>query len=289
METLAPVSLGIESMRRVEREGGCIVWGGSISLSPADDILISVERPLDVDSPAQLVASVLSKKGAAGATDVVIDMPVGPTAKVRTRDEAAELSALLAKVGDAIGLHVRTVITDGLQPVGRGMGPALEARDVVSVLRVEAAAPQDLRERAVLLAGHLLELGGQAAAGHGAALAEATLDSGAAWRKFQAICEAQGGLREPPVSSHRHVVLAQRAGRVSDIHNRRIARVAKLAGAPRSPAAGIELHVRLGTKVDAASPLFTIHAENPGELEYALDYAAARQSIITVDDTGSST
>ena len=286
METLAPVALDVRAMRRVvEREGGCIVWGGSISLSPADDILISVERPLDIDNPAQLVASVLSKKGAAGATDVVIDMPVGPTAKVRTREAAAELSTLLAEVGRSIGLRVRTVITDGLQPVGRGMGPALEARDVVSVLRVEPAAPQDLRERAVLLAGHLLELGGKAAAGKGRALAETTLDSGAAWRKFQAICEAQGGMREPPLSSHRHVVVARRTGRIASIDNRRIARVAKLAGAPRSPAAGVELHVQLGTRVDTRSPLFTVHAENLGELEYALEYAATRHSVITVEDS----
>src|SRR5688572_25136650 len=99
METLAPVDLDLATMRRVvEREGGCIVWGGAMHLSPADDILIRVERPLDLDSEGQMVASILSKKAAAGSTHVVIDMPVGETAKVRDTDAARLLSALLIEV-----------------------------------------------------------------------------------------------------------------------------------------------------------------------------------------------
>ena len=85
METMAPVDLDIASMRRVVgREGGCIAWGGAMRLSPADDVLIRVERVLDLDSEGQLVASVLSKKIAAGSDRIVLDMPVGPTAKVRS-------------------------------------------------------------------------------------------------------------------------------------------------------------------------------------------------------------
>ncbi|HBO9600113.1 TPA: thymidine phosphorylase, partial [Pseudomonas aeruginosa] len=96
MEVLAPVNLDVRSMRRVvERTGGCIVWGGSVRLSPADDILIRVERPLDLDSEGQLVASVLSKKAAAGSTHVLIDLPVGATAKVRSAQAAAALGRRL--------------------------------------------------------------------------------------------------------------------------------------------------------------------------------------------------
>ena len=92
MEVLAPVNLSLEAMRRVvDREGGCIVWGGAVHLSPADDILIAIERQLDLDSEGQLIASVLSKKAAAGSTHVLIDMPVGPTAKVRSMNLAGQL------------------------------------------------------------------------------------------------------------------------------------------------------------------------------------------------------
>ena len=104
METLAPVALSIAYMQRVvEQEGGCIAWGGAMSLSPADDILIRIERAIDLDSEGQLVASVLSKKAAAGATHVVIDLPVGPTAKVRSETDARRLAALLCDTGEAIG------------------------------------------------------------------------------------------------------------------------------------------------------------------------------------------
>jgi len=285
METLAPVNLAITDIRRVvEQEGGCIVWGGAVSLSPADDILIRVERPMDLDSEGQLVASVLSKKIAAGSTHVVIDIPVGPTAKVRRIEGAHTLGGLLTAVGAALGLKVHTMITDGSQPVGRGIGPALEAWDVLAVLRNERGAPADLRQRALDLAAAILELGQKAASGEGMGMARAALDSGAAWNKFSAICAAQGGLREPPRAAYHHVVGAPFAGRVIAIDNRRLARIAKLAGAPQAPAAGVLFHAPLGSRVELGQPLYTIHAQSPGELAYARSYAMSQQDVITLQN-----
>ena len=283
METVAPVELDLAGMRRVvEQEGGCIVWGGAVQLSPADDVLIQVERPLDFDSDGQLVASVLSKKAAAGATHIVLDLPVGPTAKVRSREAADRLGDRLTRVGSALGLKTRIVLTDGMQPVGRGIGPALEARDVLSVLQGEAEAPRDLRARALQLAGELIELAGKAEVGQGGKMASGVLASGAAWRKFQAICAAQGGLRQPPVAQHTRPVLATRAGRIAAIDNRRLAKAAKLAGAPKAPAAGVDLHVRIGDLIASRQPLFTVHAQSRGELEYALHYVAGQLAIVSV-------
>lgn len=284
MEMIAPVKLDLPAMRRVvEREGGCVVWGGAMGISPADDILIHVERPLDFDSDGQLTASVLSKKIAAGSTHALIDIPVGSTAKVRSAATARALAKRLMEVGLSLGLTLKIVETDGTQPVGRGIGPALEARDVLSVLRGEPDAPDDLRRRALTLAGHILELGGKARADQGEIEATGLLDSGRAWQKFQAICEAQGGMRKPTQSTHRHVVAAGRRGRVAWVDNRRLSRIAKLAGAPRAPAAGVDLHQRLGDQIDKGDPLFTVHAESPGELTYALSYAAAHEDAILVE------
>jgi thymidine phosphorylase len=285
METVAPVSLDVPAMRRVvEGEGGCIVWGGAVRLSPADDIIIRVERPLDIDSEGQLVASVLSKKLAAGATHVVIDMPVGPTAKVRSNEAARSLGGRLVETASAVGLQLGVMEGDGSEPVGRGIGPALEAHDVLAVLRGDAGAPADLRDRAVQLAARVIELGEGLQPGAALPIARALLDDGAAWRKFQSICDAQGGMREAPRAELTHEIVAPRAGRVREIDNRRLARVAKLAGAPRAKAAGLVLQARLGATLRAGQPLYAIHAESPGELAYARAYAEQHPMLIALDE-----
>lgn len=281
MEVLAPVDLDLPALRRVvEQEGGCIAWGGAMQLSPADDMMIRVERPLDFDSEGQLVASVLSKKVAAGSSHVVVDVPVGPSVKVRTPEAARRLCERFIAVGGALGLRVRPVVTDGRQPVGRGIGPALEARDALAVLRGERAAPADLRERALALAAELLALSGRFAPDAAAARARAVLDDGSAWRKFEAIGRAQGGLRELPVARFHRDVPAPAGGVVRAFDNRRLARLAKLAGAPRAPAAGLDLKVRLGEAVAAGQPLFTLHGDSAGEMAYALDYLADHPGIV---------
>jgi thymidine phosphorylase len=231
-----------------------------------------------------MIASVLSKKIAAGSTHLVLDVPVGATAKVRNKKSADVLSAGLSNVAAAFGIQTRVIVGDGRQPIGRGIGPALEAHDVLAVLQGATDAPQDLKARAVALAGALIELGGAAPQGQGEILAEQTLADGRAWAKFQRICEAQGGMRKPPSSRHRHPLLAERTGRICEIDNRKIARLAKLAGAPEAKAAGIELHVKLGSTVSAGEPLCTLHAEAPGELAYALQYAAANPGIMRIEE-----
>jgi thymidine phosphorylase len=284
MEVLAPVDLSLERMRAVvEQEGACIAWGGAVHLSPADDILVRVERALDLDSEGQMVASVLSKKAAAGSTHVVLDLPVGPTAKVRSVAAAHRLQRLLEQTAHAIGLKVHTLISDGRQPVGRGIGPALEARDVLAVLRNEPGAPADLREHSLDIATAVVE---QAELGRGEearALASAMLTEGHAWTKMQAICDAQGGMREIPRAAQTREVSAPHAGRVNAIDNRLLSRVAKLAGAPSAAAAGLELLVRLDDTVARGQPLFRVHAESIGDLDYALEFAERHQGIVQLE------
>jgi thymidine phosphorylase len=284
METLAPVDLPTDKMRQVvEREGACIVWGGAMHLSPADDILVRVERALDVDSEGQMVASVLSKKAAAGATHVVLDLPVGPTAKVRSEHAARDLQHILERTAHAIGLKVRTLITDGHQPVGRGVGPALEARDVLAVLHNEPDAPKDLRERSLDIAAALLELADVAQGEEARGLVVSVLDDGRALAKLEAICEAQGGMRKLPVAAHTHEFSAPHAGDITAIDNRLLSRAAKLAGAPHARAAGLELQVRLDEHVSRGQPLFRLHAETPGELEYALEFVGRHPGIVQLE------
>ena len=138
--------------------------------------------------------------------------------------------------------------------------------------------------RSLTLAGELLELTARAAPGAGHALATRTLDSGAAWDRFRAICEAQGGLKVPPVAPLTRAITAATGGRIAEINNRRIAQIAKLAGAPAAPAAGVALAVRVGDTVAVGDTLYTVHAETPGELAYALDFIARENQVIRIGD-----
>lgn len=283
METLAPVDLSISDIRRVvEAEGGCLAWGGAVQLSPADDILIRIERALDLDAEGQLIASVLSKKIAAGATHLVLDLPVGPTAKVRSQAAVIALAHHLTIVADGFGLKTKCVFSDGRQPVGRGIGPALEAMDVLAVLQNKPNAPEDLTQRAIALAGAALELAEKAEAGDGTQMAILELSSGRAWSKFQAICEAQGGMRTPPRAQKYAAISALEPGTLEAVDNRKLSRLAKLAGAPERASAGLVLHKRIGDRVDRGEPIATVHAEAGGELDYALNYAAANGEMFKI-------
>lgn len=281
METMTEVSLTLEQMKQVVKDqGACLAWGGSVRLSPSDDILIQVERALDIDSEGQLIASVLSKKIAAGATHVLIDIPVGPTAKVRSKEAADKLANSFRVVAEKLGLIIKILYTDGSQPVGNGIGPALEARDVLAVLQNDDRAPQDLKQRAVSMAGAMLEMAAVVNDGKGQKKALAVLEGGLAWEKFCAICEAQGAVKQPTEAPYLFKMIAESTGTVRQIDNRRLAQVAKLAGAPLDPAAGLEIHIKLGQKVQPHTPLLTIHAESSGELNYAVEYLENHPEII---------
>lgn len=275
MEVLANVELGFERMVEIVRATrACLAWGGTADLSPADDILISVERPLSIDSPGQMVASILSKKIAAGSTHLVLDIPVGPSAKVRSMVEAQRLKKLFEYVAGHLRLQIDVVLSDGRQPIGRGIGPVLEALDVMQVLQCDPAAPQDLRQKALRLAGRMIEFDPDVRGGEGDAIARDILDSGRALAQMNAIIDAQGRRVEAPgVGALSFEVLAPHEGHIIAIDNLRIARVARLAGAPQVAGAGLLLLKRLGEPVKAGEPLYRIHAQFEADLQFARELA----------------
>ncbi len=274
MEVLANVELPFDKLSEIVRDHrGCLAWGGTADLSPADDVLISVERPLSIDSPAQMVASILSKKIAAGSTHLVLDIPIGPTAKVRSMPEAQRLRRLFEYVASRMQLSLDVVITDGRQPVGFGIGPVLEARDVMRVLENDPRAPIDLRQKALRLAGRLIECNPDVRGGDGFAIARDILDSGRALARMNAIIEAQGSRgfdhNHPQLGSLTFEVLADTAGVVTGIDNLQIARVARLAGAPNVKGAGVDLLRKLGDGVVTGDALYRVHAEFQTDLSFA--------------------
>lgn len=271
MEVLAHVELSPRELHDIVRKHhACLAWGGTAHLAPADDILIAVERPLGIDSHGQMIASILSKKLAAGSTHLLIDIPVGPSAKVRHMQEALQLRKLFEYTGDRLGIHLEVIITDGSQPVGRGIGPVLEARDVMQVLNNDPEAPADLRQKALRLAGRLLEFDPDVRGGYGYNIARDILDSGRALIKMEAIIEAQGKQKEDYQVGKLHFdVCANSAGVVTSIDNYLLAKMARLAGAPIDKGAGVDLLKKLGDEVKKGEPLYRVYAEYSSDYHFA--------------------
>ncbi len=276
MALLAKVQLPPKQLLEIIRcQRGCLAWGGAARLAPVDDILISVERPLSLDSQGQMVASILAKKLAAGSTHLLIDIPMGPTAKVRRMGEALQLRKLFEFVGDRLGLHIEVVISNGRQPVGRGIGPVLELRDVMQVLNNDPEAPADLRQKSLWLAGRVLEFDPDVRGGQGYAIARDILDSGRALNKMHDIIEAQG--RNPEtieVGKLKHSIKAPSSGFITTIDNLQIARIARLAGAPMDKGAGVDLQKKLGDSIKKGGILYFIHADFPADFRFAQEAAA---------------
>lgn len=274
MEVLAEVELPVDRLEAIVREHrGCIAWGGTAKLSPADDVLISVERPLSIDSPGQMIASILSKKISAGSTHLVLDIPVGPSAKVRSMIDALRLRKMFEYVARSMNLTLDVVITDGRQPIGFGIGPVLEARDVMRVLENHPDAPNDLRQKALRLAGRMIEFDPDVRGGEGFAIARDILDSGRALAKMMDIIEAQGSHGFDPdlpeLGRLDFEVTASCDGFVTGINNLQIARIAGLAGAPKVQGAGVELVRKLGDPVRKGELLYRVHAGFAADLSFA--------------------
>ena len=284
METVAKVELTPDEVQRtVSKSNGCIAWNGRLNHSVVDDVMNSITRPLGVDSTKWAVASILSKKLAAGATHTIIDIPVGPCAKVQQAKEGRELSRLFEEVGAGIGMTVIARVTDGSHPIGRGIGPALEVRDVYKVLQNASDAPKDLREKALGFAASILEWDPNIPRGQGRKTANSILQSGQALSSLERIIDAQGRKEIPDSPGNLiYEVKAPHSGKISNIDSYRVSSIARRAGAPMDKSSGIDLSIKLGQEVKAGDNLYFIHSNVESEL-YIASASADRDSGIKID------
>ncbi len=267
MECIAPVEFEIEEIVRiVNKTNACLVWGGALDLAPADDIFIQIEFPLGIDP--MLFPSILSKKKSVGSEYVVIDIPTGRGAKIKTVEEAEDLAEDFIELGRRLKMKIKCVSTFGDQPLGRAVGPALEARE--ALLALQGNGPNDLIDKATTLAGTLFRMIGKG----NKELALKILKSGKAMKKFREIVKEQGGnanikVKDIPVGEKKLDIKANTSGKVLWIYNHRIATIAKEAGAPKYKGAGIYLYKKMGDVVKKGDRLFTIFAEKSSKLRAA--------------------
>lgn len=275
MEVLSPVSFTAEQIKQiVKKVGACIVWGGGLNLAPADDKILKVSYPLSLEPYSKMLISIMAKKVATGVSHLVIDMPVGPTTKIPNMKIAKDLEKKFKFLAKKFGIKIKVVIIKTEDPVGRGVGPALEARDVLRVLQQKDNYPTDLANKAIHLAGELLELTGKVKKGQGAHIAWQTLESGAAWKKMQEIIKAQGG--NPQVSPDdiviaacKKYVTAHKSGRINFTDNRAINIIARILGAPVDKLAGVYLNKEYGDRIKKGDRLFTLYARNKERIKLA--------------------
>ena len=277
METLAKVDLTPEEVRQaVKSAGACIAWNGRLNHSRLDDVMNAITRPMGIDSNRWSVASILSKKLSAGSTHVIVDLPWGPQAKLVSVQAAVTLGRLFKTVGDALGLVVLPQVTDGSAPIGRGIGPALEVRDVLCVLDNDLTAPHDLAAKALKFAGSILAWDpriGNEAAGRDRALQ--LLQSGAAREKFEQIIDAQGRRSTPILPAEQtYTVISPFSGHIGKIEISQVSAIARAAGAPQDPSAGIALIAQMADEILRGDPLFTIHAGVSTKLDIATSLAS---------------
>lgn len=286
MEVLARIEFTKEEIYKIVRKTkGCIVWGGSFNIAPADDAIIKVEEPLLFESYDKILVSIMAKKIAFGATHVVIDLPYGETVKVHRLKDARFLEDKFVRLAKKFHVKLRVLIHKTDEPVGRGIGPVLETREAVRVLQQKNNRPLDLEVRSLNLAGTLLDmcikdsrksLKTQVKKRYGNGIGWAThiLHSGAAFEKLREIIKAQEG--NPNLDSEKLKpgrfslqVTAEKNCHVQNINSQNVTIIARILGAPKQKHSGIYLNKKLGEAAQKGEALYTLYSENMYNLKEA--------------------
>lgn len=278
MEMLAPVTFSPEHITKIVNDvGGCIVWGGHLGIAPADDVIIKVEEPLAFESFDKIIISIMAKKIAVGTNHLILDIPLGQTMKVKYKKDATIIAKKFEDLGKRFGIHIIADINETIEPAGNGIGPFLEAQDVLYVLEQHKKRPLQLEERALRLAGKLLNecYKTQNIKKDGYEVAQELLHSGKALEKFKQIIKAQGGNEK--ISSHTLTskseileIRARSSGTIKAINNFNLNSIARILGAPKDTYAGMYLFKKTGDPVKANDPLITFHSSNQYKLKEAV-------------------
>lgn len=279
MEAIANVDLSQkELIKQVETIGGCIAWNGKLGIAPADDIIIRVEEPLSFESFDKVIISVMAKKIAAGASHLVIDLPVGKTAKIHHFSDAEKVADKFKHLASHFDIKVTFDINEMLEPAGRGIGPILEARDVLYILEQKPERPLRLEAKALRLAGKLLDLcykdSKKKPKSGGEDEAKKILETGRALKKFREIVAAQKGDKDITSKSlilgkFKKEILTLHSGKIKDIDNHNLNTIAKILGSPNDKKAGIYLLKKLDHSVFRKEPTMILYSEDKYRLKEA--------------------
>jgi pyrimidine-nucleoside phosphorylase len=274
------VNLTTDEFKKQLREIGIVLTGQSLDLAPADGKLYALRDVTGTVQSIPLIASsIMSKKIAAGAQAILLDVKVGLGAFMETLNEARDLSRLMMDIGKLAGRQVVTLLSDMNQPLGEAVGNALETIEAIDTLH--GAGPADFREHCLHVCSHMLVLGQRVKdLESGRRMAETAIVSGEAFEKFRVLVNAQGGdvsfVDNPqkfPKTKFVEVVKANRSGYISQVHARVIGEAAVRLGAGRARmgdpvdhAVGFVVHRKVGDYVERNQSLITIYADDEAKL-----------------------
>jgi putative thymidine phosphorylase len=279
MEILCHVSLTTEELKScVNKTNACLAWGGSLNLAPSDDKLIQVERLLNLDPEAQLLASIMSKKLSVGSKYVLIDIPYGKYAKV-SLSEAKKLGKKFHKLGKSFKLKIKVVLTPGNEPIGNGIGPFLEAQDVLKVLNQSSDRPLDLEEKSLFLASELLQLCNGFSKKKSDSLVSDCLISGKALKKFNQIISCQGKKPKLKPAQFKYALKSKSNKKIKEINNKELSHLARILGCPSEKTSGIFLHHHINSIIEKNEPILTLYSESKAKLSHAKKYLLENEII----------
>lgn len=276
MSVLAPVEFKSEEVKKFISEiGACIIWGGALDIAPADNVFIEVERPLHLDPWGLMIPSILAKKKAMGVKQLVLDIPVGEDTKFRTPEEGKKFAHIFKQIASNVGIETECALTLAHQPIGHNVGPALEAKEALTLLRDYSAGPNSLIEKSTSLAGMLFEMAGKTMRGEGQALAKDLLKSGKAYKAMQTIIEIQGGNpdilpEDIEIGRFKKDFYSAKAGFITEVDNSLINQISKTAGCPYSKKSGIIVEKKQGAKIEEGQKIFTIYSDSKNKLKRAM-------------------
>ncbi len=273
IEAIAKVEYSMKEVKKIIRKTrACMVWGGNLEMVPADSKIIRVEKSLKIDPMAQLIASIMSKKLAMGAKYIIIDIPYGSGAKL-SKKHALILKSKFENLGKHFKLNLKCVLTDGSQPIGCGVGPIQELKDVLAVLDPKQNGPSDLENKSIMLSAHLLEMTKKAKKGQGEKIAREILLSGKAFGKFKEIIEAQeGSFKKIKEAKFSKTFVAKKSGKIKEIKNKKISALARVTGCPLDKSAGLRLHAIKNEPVKKRQKLMTLYANSKTRLNEAIRF-----------------
>jgi len=274
-EVLAPVAFDTEALKKIiEKEKACIIWGGALETAPADNILIEIERPLHMDPVGLMIPSIITKKLSLGVKKLVLDIPVGPGTKFHTPEDGTKFAHLFKEISKRVGIQTECALTLAHQPIGHAVGPAIEAKEALTLLMDYSAGPNSLIEKSTALAGILLEMGGKAQKGQGQKLAKELLKNGEAYEKMKQIIKAQGG--DPEVKPEdiklgpfEKEFFATTSGHITAVNNSVINEIAKAAGCPTSKSSGVWIFKKQGGKIKEGDLIFKVYSDSESRLKKA--------------------